>query len=157
MTTLGRAHRPGGGLRPPDPRYTAGLRRVLLLYPASGVVAVLALAAVMWPRLPEVMVTHWGAGGADGTLPKAWAVGVAVATSLGGLIWALLDLGGRRSTKQACEAAVIGGLCAWLGAFALVASIWLADAGMLVAWLMLVPTILTGVVMWGATGRRPAS
>ena len=52
---------------------------------------------------------------------------------------------------------MIGGLCAWLGAFALVASIWLADAGMLVAWLMLVPIPLTGLVMWGATGRRPAS
>lgn len=84
-------------------------------------------------------------------MPRAWAVGLPVGMSLVGILLAVLDLSGRRTVKQACEAAVIGGLWAWLGVAALAASIWAPRTGMTAAWLVLVPVVLTGVVIWLAT------
>ncbi|WP_068433303.1 DUF1648 domain-containing protein [Piscicoccus intestinalis] len=117
---------PNAGPRPVGAR---AARRRLLVFPGSAVATGGIVALATWPRLPDVMVTHWGAGGADGWMPRAWAVGLPLAMSLIALAWNLVVAYARpRSIRGTIDVAVIAGLFSWLGTTTLVASIWLAEA-----------------------------
>lgn len=78
---------PNAGPRPVGAR---AARRRLLVFPGSAVATGGIVALATWPRLPDVMVTHWGAAGADGWMPRAWAVGLPLAMSLIALAWNLV-------------------------------------------------------------------
>ncbi|WP_176489749.1 DUF1648 domain-containing protein [Mobilicoccus massiliensis] len=128
--------------------------RWLPLYPLTGLLVAGVTALAMWPRLPETMVTHWGAGGADASMPRAWAVGSFLAFCVGATCWALLQVFLRRPARTVGDVALFAGLFSWVGAMGLVSSIWLAPyAGLAAAVTLVVPLLLTAAVTWAGNRR----
>lgn len=103
---------------------SVGLR--LLAFPASSTVLCCAIALIAWPGLLTQLATHWGAGGADGWMPRGWAVGIPVIMNVAATSWCLVAIAlGPRSLQRVIDVCVLGGLFGWLGAATLMGSIWL--------------------------------
>lgn len=99
----------------------------LLAFPASSTVLCCAIALIAWPGLPTQLATHWGAGGADGWMPRAWAVAIPAVMDVAATSWCLVAVAhGPRSLQLVTDVCVLGGLFGWFGTTSLISSIWLS-------------------------------
>lgn len=126
------------------------LATVLIAFPVAAMLLAILLAVVAWPHLPTTLVTHWGAGGADGRMPRAWAVGLALAMSILPTMWAIVRaVAVRGDLRRVFDTAIVSGLVAWMGLGALASSVWAArneSTVPVVALVLILPLVLTAMV-----------
>ncbi len=134
---------------------TRQMNRALAVVALSGAVVASLVAVLGWAGAPDVLTTHWGAGGADGWMPKVWAVAASLALAWGAVAWAVFyALRAPRSGSQLRDAALISMLFGWIGFGALASSFWWESSGAVVASVLAAVALTAGV---GVLLRRAGS